>query len=174
MSIVDVETAIRTWLVAGTGVPLERVFWAAQGVPRPSTTPYVVMSLGETSARGRWVTHRAAASPVPGADIETVAQSAETVTLSVQLIGGGACGAAAARELLTKAVRRLGLPGQRAAFRAVKVGVGTIGPVRAVPAPLHATVFEPRAVLEVRLHLTGEATELTTYIEFATAEGTVT
>lgn len=170
---VAVETALRSWVVAGTGVPADRVFWTDQEFPRPATAPYVTLKITAERVRSTWTNARLADVPTAGAEVEHVARATVAATLTVQVIGGAGCGVARAGALLGDMLLKAALPSVRGSLRAARVGLGTIGAVRPIGGGVTPAFFEPRAVVEIGLHLTREAVETGTYIENATVTGTV-
>lgn len=95
-----------------------------------------------------------------GAEIRHYARQSFAGTLSVQLFGG-----AATDSPLRNLRGAAALPTVHAALVAAGVGLGTIGPIRALGNLINSTYFEPRSVVEVRFFTVEETSELGTYIE---------
>lgn len=62
------------------------------------------------------------------------------------------------------------LPSVRDALNTAKIGLGTSQPVRSIDGVVNSVHFEPRAVLEIDFHTTGELSEFAGFIESATIE----
>src|SRR5690606_2698590 len=115
-----------------------------------------------------WIDIEDAEEPEDAEEIVHRSRGMREATLSIQCfagVDGAATGASAPAALLHSVVAAANLPTRRAALNAAGVGIGSLGPVQSIDGVLGSSVFEPRATLEVRLFLTGEVTELGTYVE---------
>jgi hypothetical protein len=101
-----------------------------------------------------------------GQELTHTARGVRDVAVEIQCFEGiGVSTADSPVDVLDQALLKARLPTQAAAFRAAGLGLGKVGDVLALDGDLGFTVFEPRAVVEVRFHATAEATELGTVIE---------
>ena len=169
ISAVTVEDALFAWIQAATGIPADRVRWATQDAARPGRgveTPWVSVRVMSVRPIGRdWFALRPAASPAPGVDMELHALGPRAASIRVQCFGAPH-GANAPAMLLERLVAAAQLSTRADALWSAGVGVAGFGLVQAIDGMLNGK-FEPRAVLDVRLNLTSQASEFTTYIETA-------
>jgi len=164
-----VENALHAWAVAGSGLATAQVIWALQRGPRP-TSAYIALRLTSIARIGHdWLDVLDVDDPDPGEEIEHRARGMRDVAFSVQAFGGidgAATGATSPVALLEGMVAAVRLPSVRSALQAAKVGVGAIGPVQSLDGLLGRADQEPRALVEMRLHLPSELSDLGTYIEY--------
>lgn len=111
-----------------------------------------------------------------GAELLATSTGTRTATISIQCYAGAATGDTTPSAYLDRLRAALALDGVRAALKAEGLAVAVIGPTRDLGVALNSgATFEPRAVLEARVHLAAPAiTETMTIIATATATGTVT
>lgn len=169
-----IEDALVTAVVAATGLAADRVRWAEQGLPRPASGAWIslrLLSLEETGPD--WVDVEEAEAPVDGAEIEHTSRGWRVGTLSVQCFAGDATGASTSVAILERLRAKLPLPTVADALAAANVAVVGRGPVRNAAALINSTVFEPRAVIELRFTAASEVTETGTYIETVETSGDV-
>lgn len=163
-----VRAAIAAWVRAGSGFDNEHVIWAQQGRPTPSG-PYVELRVRSVRRRGQdWLTVTENVGGAPGQEIVHTLRGPRVLTLSMQCFSGtgpnvGAHSPVATLEAVLSAAR---LPNVHAALATAGVGVVPSADVMGLDGNLGFTVFEPRAIVEVKLHVTSEITELGTFIEF--------
>ena len=173
MNWTAVEDALVVWAIAGTG--LAAVIWGDQEGPHPTAVapgPNVVMTLMGLAPEGQdFVQVEDVETPAPLADVAHVARGSRTGTLRVECFAGGGTSALAGigsgspKARLEQMVSARYLPTVDDALRAANVGVLSMGAVQSIPGVLGFNNFEPRALLEVRLSLASEKTELGTWIE---------
>jgi hypothetical protein len=82
-------------------------------------------------------------------------------------------GASAPAARLDRLVSVSGTEARRAALRQAGVGLLGFGPVQSIGGLLGG-LFEPRAVLEARLLISSEVTEMVTYVETVQVSDTLT
>lgn len=111
-----------------------------------------------------------------GAELVATTTGTRTATISIQCFAGDATGTATPSAYLDKLRAALALEGVRANLKAEGLAVASVGPTRDLSVALNGgATFEPRAVLEARVHLAAPAlTETMTIIAEASATGTVT
>jgi hypothetical protein len=164
-----VEDALHAWAVAGTGLAAEQVIWAQQAGPRPEG-PYVSLRLITVQPLGQdWSDSADADDPQPGAEIAFRTRGVREAQLSVQCfagVDGNATGGATPLARLMAMVAIARAPFQQTALNAAGIGVASFGPVQSIDAVLGSSVFEPRAVMDVRLFLAAEVVTVGTYVEF--------
>lgn len=155
------ENAIYDWVVTATGLAADRVIWSDEQGKRPSR-PYVSISLDAVQPTGQdWQRLEENDDPDPG-PYEHLIQTVEgerVGVLTLQAFSADGTGTAQAAAILARFQTRTGLDAVTDALWAAKVGVLSMGPVRRAGGP-SMKVFEPRAILEVRLALTDSDTEL--------------
>ncbi len=162
------ETAIVTWIRGATGLDAEHVFMAQQKRPIPAGR-YVSIRVTNSRIVGQdWLQTLDNPDPDEGEEILHRARGTRELTLSLQCFAGplgnglGDTGPAGTLEAV-RAARRL--PSVDAALDAVGIGVLGYGPIQSIDGIIGSTGFEPRAILEIRLHVTRESQETGTYIE---------
>jgi hypothetical protein len=79
--------------------------------------------------------------------------------------GGAATGASSPTAVLHDAVSAYALDGIADAIAAAKIGVGRVETIRSIDGVVDSTIFEPRAIVLVHLHLASELSETSTYIQ---------
>ncbi len=170
MSATGIENAIWAWIVAGSGLDEQNVIWAGRG-PSPSGM-HIAMRLAVTDAPGHDWVDRAATDE---GDITYTVRGPRIATLTLQCIApidGPESGETTCAGILDRALQVRMLPSVAADLDAGGVGVGRIGPIRAVPG-IRSQLFEPRAVVEITLHMTAEVSEIGAAIEHVEVEGDV-
>lgn len=169
MSVVTstVLDAIYDWVQSFSGLAEANVIWEDERGPTPEGT-YISMELDLTRQFGHdWTEIADAEDPVPGADLQFSAVGARTAQLRLQ------CFAGCDRWITARPVERLGdilsarsLPSQRIALRQAGIGFGPISAVQSVQFQrAGGSLFEPRAIVTMELHLVSRVSELGTWIE---------
>lgn len=153
MSAIDwttIQNALRAWVQAGSA--LDNVIWSYHGGPRPSA-PYIAMSISSVATVGRdWVVYEEAEAPAENATLKRTARGMRTATLSLQCFGTDAQGDTAS-PLLADVIAHLELWAYD--LDLAGVGLGSIGPIRLLEGR-RGSILEPRALVEVELHLASE------------------
>lgn len=169
-----VEDAIIAWVRAGSGLDAEHVYWTAKR-PTPTTGPYITARVIAVRGIGQdWVDVVDAAVPAPGAEIEHRVRGTREMLLRLQCFpgtpDGASTGAGAAVMLLDQVKTSQRLPPLHDALDAAGIGVlGSTAPT-AVDGVVGSTIFEARAVMEVRCSLAPEVSVPGTYIQFVELE----
>lgn len=173
----EVQSAIQHWIVAATGIAADRVRWAGQGGPAPTSASGAWVSinvLSEGPIGSPWIDVEDAANPVSLADVEFVARSQNRGTLSIQIFAGAVTGSSSGKALARRLEPALGWPSIEAITAGV-VGLGAFETATDVPALINATVFEPRTLVQCAFHTVAEIRptdgELGTYIEHVEIDG---
>lgn len=110
-----------------------------------------------------------------GAELLATTTGTRTVTVRVTAYGGTATGDTKPRAYLDRVRAAAALEGVQSTIGAEGAAIGSCGAIQDVSARIATVDFEPRAVMDVRLHLAAPAiTETLTIIATATAAGTVT
>lgn len=169
----NVEDALRSWVMATSGLGAGQVIFHSQKGPRPSGQ-FIAIELGDLVPVGRdAITRDYDAGRDPGEEIANRATGLRELGVTIHAIGGGTVGDGTVRQLTSQVVTGVRAPTSRDALRAVGLAPYHQGAVRWVPAVLD-TVFEGRAVAEVRFYTSEEYVEYGTYIETVEGTGTVT
>ncbi len=176
MSRVAVENAIAVWVLAGSGLPPDRVIWSRQNRARlPSTKPYFELRITRTEKPGvDWRTHKDATVPTPGREIEYVIRGARVATLSMTCYASDGIGDASPDEIVDNVQMSVLDPDVAAGLQLAGVGVGRFDPIQFIEGVVNSTIIEPRATLTVSLHLAREKSAFGTYIETYELEPTIT
>ena len=110
-----------------------------------------------------------------GAELLATTTGTRTITVRLTAFGGAATGATKPRAYLDRVRAAAALEGVRAAVEAEDAAIAGCGAIQDVSARIATVDFEPRAVMDVRLHLSApQLAEALTIIATATAAGTVT
>lgn len=108
-----------------------------------------------------------------GAEILATTHGTRTVTVRLTAFGGGATGDGKPRATLDRVRAAAALEGVNEAIRAEGCAIASCGAIQDVSAAIAGVDFEPRAVMDVRLHITAPAvTETLTRIDSVTATQT--
>lgn len=161
-----IRAALVAWVRGATGLDAEHVFWSQAGRPRPSGR-YVEIRARRARVIGRdWVDVTETETPDPGEEVTFTARGAREIAVELQCFEGTAGGLAESPvDYLERTILAARLPARASALRTAGLGLGTVGPILALDGDLGFSVFEPRAVVDVRFHATSEATEFGTSIE---------
>lgn len=152
-----IEAAIHAWIVAGSGLAGTHVYWADRG-DVPSGTRIVMRSSTVDGESHDWIDRESPEDPDPGEELLYVLRGPRIVTLSLQCIGGDEHGSDQCLAILEAAITKRRLPSIARALSLAGVGFGKVGRSQAIPGN-RSTVFEPRAVIEIPLHLASEVSE---------------
>lgn len=143
-------------------MPTASVIWSYEDGPRPDP-PYIAMKLTDVRTIGHdWTTREDAEAPAPGAEVLFRHRGARIVALELQCFTVKAGGAGGAGGILSDAVAALAVHVN--ALDLAGIGIGNIGPIRALDSR-RGSLFEPRAVVEIDLHLASELESYSGYIE---------
>lgn len=170
ISWATLEDAVRTWVVAATGLAADRVYFSSQDLPISELAPRVSILLGDLVNIGQDSRdHDYDPSRPAGQEIEITAKGMRELVVDLQAfapltVGGGTT----ARSLLSTAQAVLSLPSIRDALNAAGLGVLEQGNVQRIPQPKNATT-EDRATLSVRFAVSQSVSERTGYIETVVA-----
>lgn len=159
----DVGDALWSWVVAGSGLDADHVIWTPESAgetgPVPTDT-YIAMRLRELRrVSSDWMlterfedtfTHRVA--------------GARQATLELTCFAGAAGGVLRASGVLDRLLTSIRLPSVAALLHAGNIGIGTRGPIRVVNGA-RSGMFDPRAIVEIELHLVAEMSESGAAIE---------
>lgn len=161
-----IRAALVAWVRAATGLSAEHVFWSQAGRPRPSGR-YIELRARRVNIVGRdWVDATATDDPDPGEEVTHTVRGAREISVEMQCFEGiGTSTAETPADYLERCLIAARLPTRVEAFRVAGIGLGAVGDVLSMDGDLGFTVFEPRAVVEVRFHTTASVTELGTSIE---------
>lgn len=170
-----IENAVRAWVLAGSGLSADRVYFADQDLPVTEVAPRVSIRLGPTQQVGQQVlSHDYSASRPAGQELEFTSSTHHELTVDVQTFALSTVGAGpTARTLASSIQAAIGLPSIREALIAAGIGVLDEGQVQRIPQVLDAET-EDRATLSVRLLVTQGISERTTFIETVEVTQTVT
>lgn len=169
-----VRAAVHAWIVRGSGLAAERVRWAGQ----PD------MAKADT-ATGAYITLRIVAAPSVGQDgmkaernlddsITYHVYGARYALLSVQCFGPSTVGSGDPMAVLESVITARTLPSVANALRQANIGIGDLNGPTSVDGVSKGFDFEPRAVLNVGLHLTSLASEVGNAIETFEVDSTIT
>lgn len=159
-----VAKAIYDWVVAGSGLAAAQVIWADQRGKQPSGC-YIAMRIENEREFGADWEETSTLAQSDDDDVEVAVHGVRVATLVLECFAAGDPWSTAKPERRLRSVltaRRL--PTVRFALRAANVGIGPVAPVQTL-AIERAQLFEPRARVEVTLHLASVAAERSTWIE---------
>ena len=152
-----IKTALHTWVVAASGLDAQKVAWG-QNMPALGK-PWISMRVRMLGNNGLdWIEVDATDPDAP----DYVALGARTMRLMLTAYSDTDFGAAAAVGLLEKTKTRALLPGIYGPLRAGKVGLAFPDPIVSHDGIVNFATFEPRAMLDVMVHLVSKEIEAAT------------
>lgn len=169
-----IEDAVRAWVLAGSGLAGDYVYFADQDLPTSELAPRVSIRIGDGNRVGQAaLQHDYDVGRPLGQELEFKAQQMLEVVVDLQAFAPTTTGAGTtARSLMHAVLAALALPSVREALNAAGLGVLEEGSVQRVP-QVRSAENEDRAVASVRLLVKQQATERIGYIETVETSGTV-
>ena len=160
------EDAVRTWVLAATGLATDRVYFADQDLPTSEAVPRVSIRLGDLVQIGQdSFDHDYDPGRPAGQEIEIKAKGMRTLAVDLQAFAPTTVGAGTtARSVLAAAQAALSLPSVRTTLNAAGLGLLEQGTVQRIPSNALSQV-EDRATLSVRFCVAQSVTERLGYIE---------
>lgn len=158
----DIESALRYWVKASTGLDDAHVIWAEQAGTRPEGS-FATLKLGPILAMGAYDE----IDPVYDSDndeLHLTVRGLREFSVSAQFFTGATTGNANGRALASKAQTGLVLPAIRAEFEDAGFSIFDAGRITNIT-ELVGFKFEGRALLEIRGYAGEEAIEVATFIE---------
>ncbi len=157
--------AIAEWVRVSSGLATGQVYWSRQRGETPPGTCIAMTLDGEIAVAQDWLVIQDAADPQPGADLEFVLTGPRVSRLVLEcLIGDQSWMSVRPDQILSRVLASRNLPTRSAALRAAGIGFGPIGPVQSLNIE-RASIFDPRARVELAIHTISEVSELGTWIE---------
>lgn len=160
------QTAVKTWVLAGSGYASGRVFWSHQNGGKPINVDSITMRMvGPLRALGACdeVQTLTDLGRPAGQEIEHRVIGRRELTLSLQAFTTTTVGSSRAVSTLSKVQAALSLPSVREALRAAGLFPFDAGAVVDLTA-LRDADFEGRAELSVRFYCSEEVSEFLGYI----------
>lgn len=158
-----IENAIAQWVGEATTLS---VIWSQQEGPRPEGA-FVEMALMDIQTLGQdWLQ----AAEVDGAGVHYV-RGTRMATLRLQCFAGDAIGAGRPSARLQNVIAAARFPARHDALNASGVAIASFEPVQSLDGVVGVTDFEPRAILDIRLHLAEEVSAAGDLIEHLIIEG---
>lgn len=145
-----VEDAIYDWVVAGSQLAPTQVIWGGEatgGGPVPAGTYISMRFLSTDRVSSDWVR-----TVEVGGQIVHHVRGTRHPTLELTCFAGARYGAGRAQRVLDRVLTAILLPTVAARLRAGNVGIGKRGTIR-VQAGTRSGMFDPRASVEIGLHL---------------------
>lgn len=160
------QAAIKSAVVAGSGLPARSVLWAYQayqGQERPQNERFITMMIGPSISHGidSFDVTTDLNRPL-GQEVILTTSTVQEFGIMLQCFGGTPAGNGTALQALERFRNRLALPTVRGYFTDAGMSPFNSGTVQYVPA-IEGTKFESRAVLDMRCYV--EASE-TDYVGF--------
>ncbi|MFZ5440464.1 MAG: phage neck terminator protein [Myxococcota bacterium] len=172
MNVVDLENAIRAWVLSSSGLSAGAVVFAHQDGRVPEEGAYI--SLGDIVQVGldelRWSFDPGQPA---GQEVGFTTNGPRTFTVTCSFFGGPTTGSPTSRSRALDCQSALRLPTVRSALNAAGLGVLQEGTVRWVPA-MDGTGWQGGAVLEVLFCARQTASERTGYISQYEGSATLT
>lgn len=168
MDIAALQTALRVWVKAASGLDDNHVIWSEQASVK-LTTPFITMRLGDLVPLGAVDEKRSDYDPLgaPGAEMVLSVVGRRELAVSVQCFGAGCLG------ILSAVQTKIRLDSINDPLNTAGLSPFEIGTVQNLT-ELQETVFEPRALVEVKFYLAETASETTTFIEKVEVENDIT
>jgi hypothetical protein len=149
------EDAIHAWVVVGSGLAADRVYWVGQGGALPPR-PFITLQLrSEVQTATDWLDTELTPGLPQGAELTHTVHGGRLGQLSIQCFATAATGNQSPARILAAVVAAVALPSVDQALNAAGVGVGIIGPQTMVPdVDIDQATPRPRANVDVSLNLT--------------------
>ncbi len=149
-----IENAIHAWVVASSGLLAANVIWAGQGGPEP-TGRYIAIRLPGLRRLGSdWKEYAGGVANV------VTQRGVRTMTLSLQAFNGPPLGNNSNLATLERVISASDLD----LLAAGGVGLGPVGAITVIDGD-RSSLLDPRAVVDVTIHLASERTGTGTTIE---------
>jgi len=162
----SVENAIHAWVVAGSGLPADKVIWSLQTGPLLEL-PYITMRCAVVSTSGLdWIDLEFAANPTPENEVDYIVRGSRRALLELQCYADATdVTGMAAQSILGNVIASARLPSIRSALNTAKIGVSVAEPIQFLGQVADSVGFEPRAITRIPMHLVNEISETGTFIE---------
>lgn len=165
-----IEDAIRAWIVSSSG--LQNVIWGKQSGPRPAS-PYISIDIESVIAVGQgWLDTEILSPGSPGADVTYYGRGQRIAVVVIQVFAETALGTDGAAAILNDIISKARLPSIKNALSVAGIGIASFSPIKTLGEILNTVVFEPRATVDVRIHLKSEVSEVGTRIGTVEITGT--
>lgn len=161
-----VENAVRTWVLAASGLASNRVYFADQDVPAGEAAPRVTIRIGGPVHLGLDAIEQSFDPGQPaGQEILQTARGFRTITVDLQSFAPTMVGAGdTALAVMAKIQAALSLPSVRYTLNAAGLGVLQEGNIQRIP-QVRQAINEDRATLSVRFCVTQSISERLGYID---------
>lgn len=154
-----IEDAIHDWIVLGSQLAPERIIWGGERAPRPAATtqppatPWIELQFLSVRSPGLpWVEREEIPADPPEFPLPRLLmrrRNQAEARLQLTCFGPGRDSMRLLHDVVSTHSEDLDLAG---------VGIGEVGEVTLLPG-LRSGLFEPRAVVEIQLHLSAELTQ---------------
>jgi hypothetical protein len=155
-----VENAIHAWVVIGSGLDADRVIWTGDGPsgPQPAGTFISMRIIDDNTGFRDWLLPRR-----EGNGIRYRIRSHHMATLELSCNADGSFGSQRGAMILRRVIAARALPSVVESMRGV-VGIGPAGKIRLIPG-VRSTLLDPKAMVEVGIHMVTEISEPGSAIE---------
>jgi hypothetical protein len=175
MSAIDIETvksALRTWVIRGSGLPPDHVVWTL-GARRPDSS-YIHMRLKVGTVGQDLVKYTPNPSPTSGNDALFTVVGARILTFTVTCFAPTEPnqGARSPEQILNDVFTSYSFPSVTAVVKAAKLGWLTNTDITPIDLLIDKTLFEPRAYMTIRLHTIAQLSETGPSIDTVEISGT--
>lgn len=162
----SVENAVRTWVLAASGLASNRVYFADQDVPAAEAAPRVTIRIGGPVHLGLDAIEQSFdPGQAAGQEILQTARGFRTITVDLQSFAPTMVGAGdTALAVMAKIQAALSLPSVRYTLNAAGLGVLQEGNIQRIP-QVRQAINEDRATLSVRFCVTQSISERLGYID---------
>lgn len=167
-----VARAIVQWVITGSGLAESQVIWEEQRGKQPSGC-YIAMRIENEREFGADWEETNTLDQSDDADVELAVHGTRTATLVLECFAAGDSWKTAKPErTLASVLTARRLPSVRFALRAANIGIGAVTAVQTLSL-MRSQIFEPRARVEVNLHLSSMVSEFSPWIETVKVKPTV-
>lgn len=163
--------AIRLWVMMGSGLPPASVIWYGQNTARPAG-PWISLRMQDAERGWSWYDR------VSNADgsVTQYTRARVRATLTITCYAGmpdptNPNGQRGPVQILSDVLGASDLEATWNVLRQYKVGVADWDRVRSTDGVINSAKYEPRAMTTVVLHLTGELSEISGWINAVNATG---
>lgn len=166
----NIEDALRTWVLTSTQYAQGRVIWQDQSGTRPAGDVIAMRITGVASLGGPdEITSQDSIGRPAGEEIELKVEGHREFVCQLSAYAANTTGANSGLAALSKCQAGVLLPSVQGIFDGVHIAAFDVGNVQNVTT-LWDTVYESRALLEVRFYARDSVSEYTTFIEEVVAD----
>ncbi len=160
---VAIQKALHNWVVACTGLDADKVIWSQQYAPRP-TQAAINLKLAFVQDDGMpWVDYET--DPLDDTLLIAKQRSLLKAVFTLEAYTNTGVGLDMASAILWRINAKRKLPTPSAILEDANIGVIEFGRIKNIGGTQDLVIFEPRALVDIMLHITSEDEESENTIE---------